>query len=61
MAITEQMFKEHDPSLKLKSSYSRMTISDKTAFNSGKDAANRVNITSGLGGRRTSETMRLNA
>jgi hypothetical protein len=61
MAITEQMFREHDPSLRLKSSYSRMTISDKTAFNSGKDAANRVNITSGLGGKKVSESMRLTA
>jgi predicted Zn-dependent protease with MMP-like domain len=61
MAITEQMFKENNPSLRLKTSTSRMTISDKTAFNSGKDAANRVNITSGLGGRKVSESMRLNA
>jgi hypothetical protein len=38
-----------------------MTISDKTAFNSGKDAANRVNITSGLGGKKVSESMRLTA
>jgi hypothetical protein len=60
MAITEQMFKENDPNLKLRTSTSRITISDRTAFNSGTDAANRVNITSGLGGRKVSENMRLN-
>ena len=61
MAITEQMFRENNPNLRLKSATSRMTISDRSAFNSGKEAANRVNITSGLGGKRASETMRLKA
>lgn len=61
MAITEQMFRENNPNLRLKSATSRMTISDRSAFNSGKEAANRVNITSGLGSKRASETMRLKA
>jgi len=61
MAITEQMFRENNPNLRLKSATSRMTISDRSAFNSGKEAANRVNITSGLGSKRGSETMRLKA
>jgi hypothetical protein len=61
MGITEQMFKENNPSLKLKTSTSRMTISDRSAFNSGKEAANRVNITSGLSGKKASESMRLTA
>jgi hypothetical protein len=61
MGITEQMFKEHNPSLKLKTSTSRMKISDRSAFNSGREAANRVNITSGLGGKKVSESMRLTA
>ena len=61
MAITEDMFKKHNPFLKLKNVSSRMTISDRTAFNSGKEAAERVNITTGLGGRKASDTMRLKA
>jgi hypothetical protein len=61
MAITEQMFKKENPFLRLRTSTSRITISDNDAFNSGKEAANRVNITSGLGGRKASETMRLGA
>lgn len=61
MAITEQMFKQNNPSLRLRTATSRMTISDRSAFNSGKEAANRVNITSGLGGKRASESMRLTA
>ena len=47
--------------LKLKTSTSRMKISDRSAFNSGREAANRVNITSGLGGKKVSESMRLTA
>jgi hypothetical protein len=38
-----------------------MTISDTKAFNSGKEAADRVNITSGLNGRKASSNMRLTA
>jgi hypothetical protein len=61
MAITEQMFREHNPNLRLKTTTSKMTISDKSAFNSGKEAANRVNITSGLSGGKVSKAMRLTA
>lgn len=61
MAITEQMFREQNPYLRLRTSTSKMTISDKSAFNSGKEAANRVNITSGLNGRKASNSMRLTA
>lgn len=61
MAITEQMFKQNNPSLRLRTATSRMTISDRSAFNSGKEAANRVNITSGLSGKKVSESMRLTA
>jgi hypothetical protein len=59
MAITDQMFRERNPYLRLKTTTSKMTISDTKAFNSGKDAADRVNITSGLNGRKASSNMRL--
>lgn len=61
MAITEEMFKKHNPFLKLKTVSSKMMISDRTAFNSGKEAAERVNITTGLGGKKASDSMRLRA
>jgi hypothetical protein len=61
MAITEQMFNQQNPYLRLRKATSRITISDKSAFNSGKEAANRVNITSGLNGKKVSNSMRLTA
>lgn len=61
MGITNEMFKKNNPFMKIKKEYSKITVSDITAFNSGKDAANRVNITPGLSGKRSDEQLRLKA
>lgn len=55
MVITTEMFKKHNPNLKIHEEVTKLRVTSLGAFEQGKSAADRVNITTGLNGKSSND------